>query len=313
MPLLSTRTLRFLAATLSARLQPTPLELLFLIAVIAAIVLGIATGAGVGRFLLTVVGLVTALFIAAFVLVTLGLDRRLARGFVGVILSCAVYGGLHPLFEGMGGRTIDEALLAIEEAWFGTTLVAVVAPYTTPFGMLVFGIVYGWHALLFFAPAALHWRARRPQRAERLLVTLALSMYVGFIGYVLFPAYGPVGLVDGPWLSTGNAATEFVAIYGVDLGTFPSLHAAISAAVAIDGWRTSPRWGVLTTLVAAAIWSSTIYLGYHWAPDLVAGLVLAAFCSWFAGRLLEGWRLHWPALGRLMGIPRRRILIFSEE
>jgi membrane-associated phospholipid phosphatase len=73
-----------------------------------------------------------------------------------------------------------------------------------------------------------------------------------------------------------------VAAYGVALGTFPSLHAGISAAVAIDGWRTSRRWGVVLTVIAAAIWASTIYLRYHWLLDLLAGLALAMLCTWLA-------------------------------
>src|SRR5439155_12600028 len=99
-------------------------------------------------------------------------------------------------------------------------------------------------------------------RAERLVLTLALSTYLGFVGYVLFPALGPVGAMSGLRSLGSNAATETVAAYGVALGTFPSLHAGVSAAVAIDGWRTSRRWGLLFTLVAALIWGSTIYLRY---------------------------------------------------
>src|SRR5438445_617889 len=83
--------------------------------------------------------------------------------------------------------------------------------------------------------AAGHWWWGGPARAGRLLLTLALSMYVGFVGYALFPAFGPVGAMTGLRPIGDNAATELVAAYGVALGTFPSLHAGISAAVAIDG------------------------------------------------------------------------------
>src|SRR5207249_3504508 len=116
--------------------------------------------------------------------------------------------------------------------------------------------------------------------------------------YVVFPAFGPVGAMDGLLPLGVNAGTAFVATYGVALGTFPSLHAGISAAVAIDGWRTSWRWGLFYTAIAALIWASTIYLRYHWFLDLVAGLALAAACTWVAGVVQNRWPrmvLAWPA------------------
>src|SRR5262249_21752313 len=147
------------------------------------------------------------------------------------------------------------------------------------------------HVPLFLVPATLHWLAGRRVRAERLLLTLALSMYLGFAGYAIFPAYGPIGSMVGLRPYGENAATELVAAYGVALGTFPSLHAGISAGVAIDGWRTSSRWGIVLTAVATAIWASTIYLRYHWLLDLLAGLALAAACTWLAGRIQAAWPL----------------------
>ena len=69
---------------------------------------------------------------------------------------------------------------------------------------------------------------------------------------------------------------------------FPSLHTSLSATVALLAVRTRdiyPRWlpvaAVLATLVALA----TMYLGIHWAIDVVAGLVLATGAVAVASRL----------------------------
>ena len=121
------------------------------------------------------------------------------------------------------------------------------------------------------------------------MLTLALAMYLGFVGYLLFPALGPVGTVTGLRPLGSNVVIETVATYGVALGTFPSLHAGVCAAVAIDAWRVSRRWGVVFTVVAVLIWGSTIYLRYHWLPDLLAGLLLVLVAAPLARRLHAAW------------------------
>ncbi len=173
----------------------------------------------------------------------------------------------------------------LEALVFGIPLAYQLQPYVSDGWTLFFGLAYTIHVPLFFIPALLHWRRGSQEQAERLLLTLALAMYIGFVGYALFPALGPVGALPGLRPVGGNLATQTVANYAVALGTFPSLHAGVSSAVAIDAWRTSRRWGVAFTVVAGVIWISTIYLRYHWVPDLLAGALLAVVCTWLAVRL----------------------------
>jgi membrane-associated phospholipid phosphatase len=251
----------------------------------------------------------TLLVVASAVTWLFRLDPELARGLAGVSLTFVVYGALTPLLAPLGVRAIDPWLRRAEESMLGTTLVQLVEPTTSPLLTSFFTLVYGIHVPLFLVPAYFHWRAGRRARAERLLLTLALAMYVGFVGYALFPAYGPVGTMDGLRPIGTNAGTELVATYGVALGTFPSLHAGISAAVAIDGWRTSRRWGLVYTAIAALIWASTIYLRYHWLLDLVAGLALAAACTWLAGRV----QARWPRIVLVWPAPERRPVIGAAE
>lgn len=278
----------------------TPAEAMFGLAVVGATSLGLLSGGPTGGFVLWVAVYGTALLAVTLLVVKyLRLDPALGRALAGVSLTFVVYGAMDPLIAPLGARAIDPFLQRVEEGLLGTTLVQMVEPMASPFWTDVFTGVYSLHVPLFLLPAALHWWAGRPGRAERLLLTLALCMYVGFVGYIVFPAYGPVGTMTGLRPIGDNAATVVVAMYGVALGTFPSLHAGISAAVAIDGWRTSWRWGILYTLVAALIWFSTIYLRYHWALDLLAGLALAGVCTWLAGWLLVACptiAVRWPRL-----------------
>lgn len=269
----------------------TPLEALGLGFVAMAALVGLLVGVPVGRFLWLAVAFSSALAIVAVAVIRIGrLDPLLGRWLAGVSLTFAVYGALPSWLDGLtDGRTVDRQLAWIESALLGTPLVYRIEPYVSDLWTLVFGLVYSIHVPLFFIPALLHWRAGRPARSERLLLTLAIAMYLGFVGYALFPAYGPVGAADGLRPLGENLATMAVAEYGVALGTFPSLHAGVSFAVALDGWRTSRRWGLAFTGVAALIWASTIYLRYHWVPDLVAGALLALLAERLAALLQARW------------------------
>jgi hypothetical protein len=250
------------------------------------VAVGLLTGGRVDIFVTTILGLSTLLLLAAFVLVRFfGLNGELARALAGVTMTFIVYAALPPLLDLRLGAVIDRELWALERAMLGTTAVELLEPYASDELTLLFAAIYTVHAPLFFIPAILHWWAGRRWCADRLLLALALAMYVGFVGYAIWPALGPVGTMQQLRPLGTNPATQVVAAYGVALGTFPSLHAGICSIVAIDGWRTSWRWGVVFTLIAAGIWSSTLYLRYHWVPDLFAGLALAALTYWVSGKM----------------------------
>lgn len=274
----------------------TPSEALFAAVVAVAALLGFLGERPVGTFLeLVAVYTVALVLLSLLAIRVLRLDPRLGRGLADVSLTFCVYGALTPLLAPFGARAIDGFLWRAETWLLGRSLAEMAEPFVSPNLTVLFSAIYSLHVPLFLFPAVIHWWSGRPERAERLLLTLALAMYLGFAGYALFPAFGPVGAMTGLRPIGDNAATDLVATYGVALGTFPSLHAGICSAVAIDGWRTSRRWGLFYTAIAATIWVSTIYLRYHWLLDLLAGLALAVSCTWLTPRLLAAW----PRVGLL--------------
>jgi PAP2 superfamily len=277
----------------------TPVEVLALAFVVGAVAVGAFFDVPVGGFLWTAMVLSALLAVVSVAVVRITrLDPTFGRWLAGMSLTFCIYAALPPWLNGLAGAPIDPLLAWSERAVLGTTLAELLDPYVSDGWTLFWGLAYSLHLPLFFALPLLHHRVGRRARAERLVLTLSLAMYLGFVGYALFPALGPVGTMSGLRSLGSNVATETVASYGVALGTFPSLHAGICAAVAIDGWRTSRRWGIVFTLIAILIWGSTIYLRYHWLPDLLAGLLLVLFADALARRLLAAWPvrpLRWPA------------------
>jgi hypothetical protein len=268
----------------------TPLEVLALAFVLGAVAVGAFFEVPVGGFLWTTMVLSALLAVVSVAVVRITrLDPAFGRWLAGMSLTFCVYAALPPWLDGLAGAPIDPLLEWSERAVLGTTLAELLEPHVSDAWTLVWGLAYSLHVPLFFVLPLLHYRAGRRAQAERLTLTLALAMYLGFVGYVLFPALGPVGAMAGLRPLGSNVSTEIVATYGVALGTFPSLHAGVCSAVAIDAWRTSRRWGLVFTLVAILIWVSTIYLRYHWLPDLLAGLILILVADALARRLLAAW------------------------
>jgi membrane-associated phospholipid phosphatase len=125
---------------------------------------------------------------------------------------------------------------------------------------------------------------------KKFVIGLFTIYGVGFLGYSLVPAAGPlhamadefaVPLTGGP-ITRWNAAVVTRGSNGVDV--FPSLHCAVSCFFLFFD-RRHRRWRFkLYLLPCLGLWISTIYLRYHYFIDLVCGFALAAFALWLAER-----------------------------
>ena len=165
--------------------------------------------------------------------------------------------------------------------------------------------VYGYVFLLVFPVLAyLSLSDRTP--FQRLVVAYSINYIVGLTLYVLFVAYGPRN-----WLAveTGVEAANVVYenhLYGVTsaetvnelltsevnsrTNVFPSLHTSLSATVTLFAYRTRETyrlWFGVATVLAASIIVSTMYLGIHWAVDILFGFGLAGLSVWVAERYID--------------------------
>jgi hypothetical protein len=126
--------------------------------------------------------------------------------------------------------------------------------------------------------------ARRPIY-NRFLAGLMLVHAAGYMGYLLFPAVGPryAYVTDWSWLSGGwmtHAANTVVSFIGVKFDVFPSLHAAISSYLCFWQGRHDRRGLLWAVPLTVGIWLSTLALGFHYLPDLVSGVLVAAASIW---------------------------------
>jgi membrane-associated phospholipid phosphatase len=159
-------------------------------------------------------------------------------------------------------------------------------PFWTDFFCLTYLCLFPWlFGTLFY------YAFRRQPLYQRLMLGLMIIYSGGFIGYLVYPAEGPRYAFpqDWAWLNGGTLfylTNLIVSHMGAKLDVFPSLHAAIAIYLLLwlaDQHKMQVVWGLP---LAFCIWVSTIYLGFHYFPDIVAGGLLGS-AGFFLAPVLE--------------------------
>ena len=174
--------------------------------------------------------------------------------------------------------------------------VATIQRFAHPALTAYFGFVYvfGYTFLLTF-PVLAYAICERVRPLRVLFRAYILNYGIGLLCYVLFVAYGPRNfmpeLVEPLLYASWPQSQLLVQQVNVNTNVFPSLHASLSATVALLAYRfraVYPRWLPVATALAVSITVSTMYLGIHWATDVVAGIVVAWVSVELAERTEEG-------------------------
>jgi membrane-associated phospholipid phosphatase len=157
---------------------------------------------------------------------------------------------------------------------------------------------------IFMGPGLALYLMGRMGPYRRVVFTLIVVVLAHQAAFVAFPVLGPRYLFPAPSgpMESGllYQLTHQVLESGSSPGTaFPSSHVGIAVAMTIavfrEGLRAAPWLAVLTTLLAIA----TVYGGFHYAVDSIAGVALGTAAAMAApplyrrlrGRsLLKSWR-----------------------
>jgi membrane-associated phospholipid phosphatase len=233
-----------------------------------------------------------AAFIATLVVV---LSRRpeirSVRDLLPLFLGPFLYVELRWLIPGLGQPHFDPLVQRWEHALFGGSPSQAWAP-AMPIPLLseTLHLAYAsYYLLVLVPPIALYIRGQRDAYAATML---AFTLVYGacFATYVLFPVDGPRYLV-GPAAAPEGPVRAFVLHLleaGSSRGTaFPSSHVAASVVASLCALTFQRRLGLVVALLTAGLTLGTVYGGFHYGVDALAGGLTGALC-WLAARRL--WR-----------------------
>ena len=155
----------------------------------------------------------------------------------------------------------------------------------------------------------------RIRQSYLMLLSAAWAWIIGLAGYYLVPSLGPFAAAPQEFAGLRHTAiTSSQAGYLVEraqmlrdpqhpdsfqsISAFPSLHVGVTTTVLLVvlayGWR---RLGAVLAVFLAATVTATIYFGWHFVSDDIAGVLLALTSVTLARWSLAGFRsLRWDAV-----------------
>ncbi|AHF99103.1 phosphatidylglycerophosphatase [Halostagnicola larsenii XH-48] len=185
--------------------------------------------------------------------------------------------------------------------------------YTPLIRFFSFIYIYAYVFLLVF-PVLAYFALSDNRPFRQLLTAYALNYSIGIVIYFLVIAFGPRNVMPEMFDTVlydfqprYQHLTREVNDYR---NVFPSLHTSMAVTVGLFAVRTRdeyPKWVPVALFLAICVPVSTMYLGIHWAIDVVAGTILAIFCVSTAVLVVNRWELwkrcseHLPTLEELHG------------
>ncbi|SIR71703.1 phosphatase PAP2 family protein [Natronorubrum thiooxidans] len=158
-----------------------------------------------------------------------------------------------------------------------------------------FMYIYGYVFLLVF-PTIAYFALSETRPLRELLTAYTLNYTIGLVLYVFVIAYGPRNvmpeLVDALLYDTYPQYQHLTRQVNRNTNVFPSLHTSLAVTVSMLAYRTRepyPIWNVVAAILGVSVAISTMYLGIHWAIDVVAGVVLAYVSVELASILVGRW------------------------
>ncbi|MBZ5534179.1 MAG: phosphatase PAP2 family protein [Acidobacteriia bacterium] len=174
----------------------------------------------------------------------------------------------------------NDVLVRMEESVFGVSPNEWIGRFRSPWLSEVLDAGYFSYYPMFPVAGGLLY-ARKDKTLFRELMLTSVVMYgMAFLVYLLFPTQSPLHAANSASAAIkGGAFTWLVGLVqrhaGVHGNAFPSSHVALAVLCVVFAWRHARKAGLALLPFLVLISVSSIYDGYHYLSDVVAGILVA--------------------------------------
>ena len=191
---------------------------------------------------------------------------------------------MHDMVHLVNPNDVDNKLIVLDDYILGFQpsiyLEQFISPRLTDF------MYFSYSSFLVYILAfTMYLYVRKNYHAFReTLVSVILTFYIGYIGYVVFPAVGPKFTMAHLFETSlsGSYITDrlsFLMDYEISEYTrrdcFPSLHNGVIFLILLFAFKHQKTYAFIFLPFAIALFISTLYLRYHYFIDMIAGFILA--------------------------------------
>jgi membrane-associated phospholipid phosphatase len=234
---------------------------------------------------------VVAVAVGAAVLSSTHPALRPARDWLPLVLGPFMYIELRWLIEGVGRPHADALVQRWESALFpGQPAASWATDLPVRWLSEALHLAYASYYLLVYVPPAILYLRGRRECFARTLLGLTIVYGTCFATYLVLPVDGP-RFLSGPAAAPEGPVRSFVLALlhaGSSRGTaFPSSHVAASVVAALSALTCQPRVGAVVSVLTLGLAIGTVYGGFHYAVDALAG-VAVGLVAWLVARAL--WR-----------------------
>jgi membrane-associated phospholipid phosphatase len=237
-------------------------------------------------------------------------DSRIGR-WISVLLNflretlpfafcISIYTNMHDMVHLVNPNDVDAYLIAWDEYILGIQPALYLEQFITPNLTDLMYFSYGMFLIyVLFFPFMLYAKGDMTAFRET-TVSIILTFYIGYIGYLIFPAVGPKFTLSHLFETslTGSSVSDqisFIMDYQISSFTrrdcFPSLHNGIILLILLFAFKYKRSFGLLFLPFAISLFISTLYLRYHYFVDMIAGYILAILMFLIGPKLHRWWSI----------------------
>ncbi|MGB2697013.1 MAG: phosphatase PAP2 family protein [Candidatus Zixiibacteriota bacterium] len=197
----------------------------------------------------------------------------------------------------MNPNHYDEILIGIDQILFGVQpsiwMEGLISSPLTDFLTICYSFFYFYPLPL---AVILYLRKGGFGNFRNYATSIILCFYLGFMGYLLVPAFGPRFTLQYTQELNGSFFSESLRSKLDDMEStkrdvFPSLHNAITLLVLLFACKLHRKIFYLLLPIALGIFLSTIYLRYHYGIDVICGWILGLICFRLGADVNRWWKI----------------------